>query len=237
MKKALICAALATLGIVSCKKDDDQVVIEQEVKDINEQNANDDKAIAKYLDEHYLDKLGRIMAFSTTSTDDDAFPKLSALNPKILPSGVVVISRDGAQPTPGTTIGESDIIRLMHTTTTLKSKVENNAVTYTEGMFVSTLQSTGVPQVDPQFYYVTPEVVKASGKPKSYFEIEGFQEGLKYFKSFDKPDSDSYNLQGVIIVPSRAAFARDDHYRYAQVSWRNQSFVFNFQVYKTTPRK
>ena len=76
----------------------------------------------------------------------------------------------------------------------------------------------------------------ASGKPRSYYEMEGFQEGVRKFMAFNIPDSNNYNLQGVIIVPSRAAFARDDHYPYQNINWRNRSFVFNFQVYKTSTR-
>ena len=229
-------AAALTLG--ACRKDDssDSTTI-VEPTDIAVQNSNDDAAILKYMDEHYLDAQGRIKAFSSTDTSDDNYKKLSQLNPQKLSSGVTVIVRDGAQPTTGTTIGSTDIIRLMYSANTFLSNTENNAVVYaSEYSFGNTLDGTGVPQVDPSFYYVKQSVMDASGKARSYYEIEGFQEGLKYFKSFDIPDSDGYNLQGVIIVPSRAAFARDSHYPYNSISWRNRNFIFNFQVYKTTPR-
>ena len=76
----------------------------------------------------------------------------------------------------------------------------------------------------------------ASGKSRSYYEMEGFQEGIRKFLAYNIPDSDNYNLQGVIIVPSRSAFARDNHYPYQNVNWRNRSFDFNFQVYKSSAR-
>lgn len=234
MKKALIYIFAASLALASCRKDEIQVTTIKEVDDIAVQNSNDDKAILKYMDEHYLDEKGKIQAIGTSTTQT----KLSALNPKILPSGVVVIIRPGAQPDPGTAIGTTDVIRLMGKNTAFLSTVTDNVVTYTgEKEFFSTVESTGVPLVDPQFYYVTDDVVKQSGFAKSYFEIEGFQEGLKYFQSFNKADSENYNMQGVILVPSRAAFARDSHFPYGGFSYRNNNFVFNFQVYKATPRK
>ncbi|MGZ5192746.1 MAG: hypothetical protein ACXWVV_02290, partial [Kaistella sp.] len=72
-------------------------------------------------------------------------------------------------------------------------------------------------------------------KLRSYYEIEGFQEAIKKFQAYDIPDDSNYNLQGVIIVPSRAAFARDAHFNYTGLAFRNRSFVFNFQIYKSTP--
>lgn len=238
MKKSLLILAAAAITFSSCRKDDntDTTTI-KEPENITEQNSNDDKAIAKYMDEHYLDAQGKVQAFSSTTTADDNYTKLSAMNPKTLSSGVIVIVREGAQPDPGTAIGETDVIRLMHKTSTFLSTTESGSVIYaSEIPFQSTVETTGVPQVDPPFYYTSPATITASGKTHAYYEIEGFQEGLKYFKSFSKPDSDNYNMQGVIIVPSRAAFARDEHYPYSSMSWRNRNFVFNFQVYKTTPR-
>lgn len=65
----------------------------------------------------------------------------------------------------------------------------------------------------------------------SYFEIEGFQEAIKLFKSFTNDVTANYNLQGLIIVPSRAAFAKDPHYNYVGASLNDYSFFFNFQLY------
>lgn len=238
MKKALIYIAVAAFTITSCRKDetDTETIIKDEVKDLATQNSNDDKAIAKYMDEHYLDALGRVVKFSTTDTSDDANKKLSELNVQKLASGVVVVIRDGAQPEPGTTIGTTDIISIMQRSYTYVAQ-ENNGIEYvSEIQFSNTIDGTGVPEVDPAYYYVKQSVLDASKKTKPYYEIEGFQEGLKYFKSFDLPNSANYNLQGVILVPSRAAFARDEHYPYGSMSYRNRTFVFNFQVYRTSPR-
>jgi hypothetical protein len=40
------------------------------------------------------------------------------------------------------------------------------------------------------------------------------------------------NLQGVIIVPSKAAFARNENY----YGLKNMTLVFNFQIYHTETR-
>ena len=105
-------------------------------------------------------------------------------------------------------------------------------------LFKNTMTGTGTQEVDPAYFYVKKSVLTnatvAQAKERSYYEIEGFQEAIKKFQAFDMPDDSNYNLQGVIIVPSRAAFARDVHFNYTGLAYRNRSFVFNFQIYKTT---
>ncbi|MDO5616680.1 MAG: hypothetical protein Q4G16_10850 [Cruoricaptor ignavus] len=236
MKKAFIYLATAVFFVSSCNRDNNTTARIQEVDNLTTQNTNDDAAIAKYLDEHYLDSQGKIVAFSSTSTDDDNNKKLSELNPQKLSSGVIVIKREDAQPTSGTAIGSTDVLRLMHKTTAFLSQ-DDDGIKYTsEISFANTIETTGVPEVDPSYYYVKNNILTSTGNARSYYEIEGLQEGMQHFESFDKADSENYNLQGVIIVPSRAAFARDTHYPYGGVSWRNRTFVFNFQVYKSSTR-
>lgn len=240
MKKGLIYLAAITISLTSCRQNNNMFgmppAAPREVADINLQNTNDDKAIEKYLNDHYLDATGKVTPFTSTITPDNSRIKLADLNPIKLPSGVIVIKREGAQPNPGTAINSTDVIRIMQRSSAFTSQ-ENNGIQYTaETGFINTVDGSGTPEVDPLYFFARPSVTTASGKPNSYYEIEGFKEGLAHFKSFDKADSENYNLQGVIIVPSRAAFARDDHYQYNGSNWRNRTFVFNFQVYKTTPR-
>lgn len=240
MKKILVPFLAITLALQSCKRDEDTTTTVQEVSDLAEQNSNDDKAIQKYLEEHYLDSQGLIKAFSTTDTSDDNQKKLSEMVTKTLPSGVVVIVREGAQPTDGKTIGETDVLRLMcKNITFLSQKNDKGEVVYTsQSNFVNTIDTSGTPEKDPYYYYVKKSALETAtveaAKNRSYYEIEGFQEGLKEFKAYNNlPDSEGYNLQGVIIVPSRAAYARDAHYL---SSYRNRNFVFNFQVYDSSAR-
>ncbi|MFP5303496.1 hypothetical protein R2R70_20170, partial [Cobetia sp. SIMBA_158] len=76
-----------------------------------------------------------------------------------------------------------------------------------------------------------------AAQQSSYYEIAGFKEALQKFSGFkDLPSEAPYNLQGVIIVPSKAAFARNAHYQYLGQTYRNKSFVFNFQIYGSRER-
>jgi len=241
MKKIFLYILAGSLCFSACKKDDD-VETYVEPEDIAVQNTYDDQSIDKFLDENYLDTQGNIKAFSATDTADDHQTKLSAMIPAPvkLPSGVVYIVRAGAQPSTGTTIGDKDITRtMMRAKTYLAANTDGN-VAFISGSDMTpynTIDVSGSPVIDPMFYYVKKSVLEADlTKTRSYYEIEGFQEGLRKFKAFSQADGSPYNLQGVIIVPSRAAFARDAHYNYSGYSFRNRSFVFNFQVYNTEAR-
>lgn len=238
MKKILLCLAVGALVFQSCKNDDETTV--EEVS-IDTQNSYDDQAILKYLDEHYLDERGKITAFDDEDDSDDNEVKLADMPGKVvLPSGVVYIVRADAQPNPGTTLGTTDILRLMNNSTTYVATKTDNVVSFTSGYTFTNSITSGNVEVDPSYYYIKQSVLDDAttdaAKQRSYYEIEGFQEAIKHFKAFDMPDSADYNLQGVIIVPSRAAFARDSHFNYTGYSFSNRSFIFNFQIYKTTPR-
>lgn len=235
MKKTFLFLALASIAITSCRKDDNEIVPEVSIET---QNSYDDQAAQKFLETHYLDAKGNIKDLEKTDTVN---VKLSKLNPVTLPSGVIYIVRPGAQPTPGKDIGATDILTMMSNTVTYVATNTDDVVSFNSAYpFKNTIGGTGTPEVDPAYYYVKESILAnaPAGEPKqhSYYEIEGFQEALKKFKAFDIPDDSNYNLQGVIIVPSRAAFARDNHFNYVGISFRNRSFVFNFQIYKTTPR-
>ncbi|MCS3529921.1 hypothetical protein [Chryseobacterium sp. JUb7] len=251
MKKIFLYILAGSLCFTACKKDDDDTSTYVEPEDITVQNSYDDQSIDKFLDANYLDAQGNIKAFSSTDTADDHQTKLSAMIPAPvkLPSGVVYIVRAGAQPedsTPpvtGTTIGNRDIVKMMlRSKTYLAANTDGNVAFISGSDFVNVIDGGGSPVLDPTYYYIADEnlLIKNAttdvAKTKGYYMIEGFNEALQKFKAFDLPNGANYNLQGVIIVPSRAAFARDPHYNYTGYSFRNRSFVFNFQVYKTEAR-
>lgn len=235
MKKIFLYLAMASVAFTSCRKDEN--VIEPEVS-IEIQNGYDDQAIVDYLNTHYLDSKGNV---KDLKENDTVNVKLTSLNPITLPSGVVYVVRPDAQPTNGTPIGSSDIIRLMSNTSTfVATEAESKVVFSSAYTFRNTIAGSGMPEVDPPYYFVKKEILNAAtndyAKQRSFYEIEGFREALQNFEAFDIPDESNYNLQGVIIVPSRAAFARDPHSSFGGgISLRNRSFVFNFQVYKSTP--
>ncbi len=237
MKKIFLFLAIASLAITSCRKDDEESTTEE--VSIETQNSYDDEAIKQFLNDNYFDARGNIVAFSSTVTTDDNEKPLAGYNPVTLPSGVVYISR--YTPTNGKAIASNDILRIMQRSNTYVAvKATDGKIKFdSQNLFRNTVDATGTPEVDPAYYYVKNSVLTSDtykDKTRSYFEIEGLQEGLKYFKSTEVPDSDNYNMQGVIIVPSRAAFARDDHFVYSSYAFRNRSFVFTFQIYKTDTR-
>lgn len=238
MKKIFLGIAVCALALNSCKKDDDEVA---EVVSIETQNTYDDLAADKFLQDHYLDAKGNIKAFDSDDESDDDYTKLADMGVVKLPSGVRYIIRDGAQPDPGTDFAANDILYLMSSTVTYVASKTDDVVSFgSASTFRNTITSTGVPEKDPAYYYIKNSVLENAttdaAKLRSYYEIEGFQEALHHFKAFNIDNSEDYNLQGVIIVPSRAAFARDSHYNYTGISLQDRSFVFNFQIYRSEAR-
>ncbi|WP_411811097.1 hypothetical protein ACLB9Y_13495 [Chryseobacterium scophthalmum] len=242
MKKIFLYILAGSLCFAACKKDD-EVETFVEPEDINVRNSYDQQAIQKFMDNNYLDTQGNIKAFTSDAADDNE-KKLSQLNPQTLPSGVIYIKRTGAQPedsTPpstGVTIGDSTQIRtMMRANYYLAKDTDGNVSFGGAGALLNTIDGSGSPVTDPMFYFVKKSVRTAAGQNSSYYEIAGLKEGLRYFKGFENlPDENPYNLQGVIIVPSKAAFARNPHYNYTGYSLQNYCFVFSFQIYKTNLR-
>lgn len=236
MKKRILFLALAFAALSSCR-DDEREEIAPEVN-IEVQNKYDDEAAQKFLQTHVFDAKGNLKDYDEKIADQ---VKLSDLNPVVLPSGTIYVVRPEAQPVAGTAIGDSDILRLMSKTVTYLATKTDDVVAFTSPfVFKNTIAGSGIPEVDPAYFYVEQAVldnaVNELAKKRSFYEIEGFKEAMKYFKAYNLPDESNYNLQGVIIVPSRAAFARDAHFNYSGVGFKDRSFIFNFQVYKSTPR-
>lgn len=241
MKKIFLFLAISSLAIISCRKDDNNTITDE--VSIETQNSYDDTAAQKFLQDYYFDAQGNIVAFDSSITTDDNETPLSDLNPIKLPSGVIYVSR--YVPANGKTIAATDKIRwMLKATTYVGIKDKDNVIQFSSAQtFRNTMTSTGTPEVDPAYFYVKTSVLNkyntdhSTTKTRDFFEIEGLKEALQNFKSSEILDSENYNLQGVIIVPSRAAFARDEHYPlYASYAFRNRSFVFNFHVYKTETR-
>jgi len=247
MKKIFLYILAGSLCFSACKKDD-EVETFVEPEDVAVRNSYDDQAIQKFMENNYLDAQGNIKAFSSTDASDDNEKKLSELSPVKLSSGVIYIVRNGAQPSPGVTLetnseasNATQIRLMMRANYYLASESDGNVSFGAAGTLLNTINGSGSPATDPPYYYVKKNVLDNAttdaAKQRNYYEIEGLQEGLKYFKGYaNKDDGDPYNLQGVIIVPSRAAFARDAHYNYTGFSLKNNCFVFNFEIYKANVR-
>ncbi len=241
MKKIIFGFAVCALALQSCKKDntDDAPVYTEPTIDV--QNQYDDQAISKFLDNSYFDAQGNIKTFSTTSTDDDNETKLSTYPKETLSNGTVIVKRPNAQPLQGKPIAATDSIRIMSTTTAYWATNEDNEVKFRYGfLFSNDIYGSGNPQVDPIYYYVTEKfMADHNNTNRNVYQIAGFHEALQHFKSCEIDDSVTPNLQGVIIVPSRAAFARNSYFQapsYPSASLRNRTMVFNFQVYRSITR-
>jgi len=239
MKKILLGIALSVVVLQGCKKDDD-VVDDTVVLTVEEQNSYDDAAALKFMEDNYFNSKGVITPFDSTKDTDDNYPKLSSYPHEKLPSGVIYITRTDAQPDPGKVVGSTDVINLFQVGKSyLSVKVDDKISFGSESTFANSVLSGDVIK-DPAYFYVKSSVLKKYNETysttygRNFYEIEGLQEGLKYFKSFDLTESADYNMQGVIIVPSRAAFARDANIY--GTSYNNRSFVFNFQLYNTKTR-
>ncbi|MCY0967589.1 hypothetical protein [Chryseobacterium wangxinyae] len=245
MKKIFLYILAGSLSFSACKKDDDDVATFIEPENIEARNTLDEQAIQKFMDNNYLDTQGNIKAFSSTDAADDNFKKLSQLSPVKLPSGVIYIKREGAQPNPGVAINTNSTVpetaslikTMIRGTYYRATDIDGNVALTSAGALINTIDAEASPTIDPRFYYVKKSILEnastEAAKQRSYYEIEGFQEGLKYFNGFQNlPNENLPNLQGVIIVPSKAAFARDANFYNLQ----NATFVFNFQIYHTETR-
>ncbi|KIC62055.1 hypothetical protein [Chryseobacterium taiwanense] len=243
MKKIFLYILAGGLCFSACKKDD-EVETFVEPTDINVRNSYDEQAIQKFMNENYLDSQGNIKAFSSTDAADDNEKKLSELSPQTLPSGVIYIVRNGAQPSPGAAIetnstatNATQIKTMIRANYYFATESDGNVSFASSGAILNTIDGNGSPFTDPTFYYVKKSMLDAAttdaAKQRKYYEIEGFQEGLKQFNGFENTANGApYNLQGVIIVPSKAAFARDSNYYGLQ----NACLIFNFQIYDAKVR-
>lgn len=231
MKKIFLYILAGSLCFSACKKDD-EVETFVEPENIEVRNSLDEQAIQKFMDNNYLDTQGNIKAFTADAADDN-YKKLSELSPQKLPSGVIYIKRDGAQPTLGKAIGDNSLIKTMMRGSYYRATdIDGNVALTSGGTLINTIDLEASPVTDPTFYYAKKSMI-TDARPRSYFEIEGLKEALKYFNGFENlPNESLPNLQGVIIIPSKAAFARDTNYYNLQ----NATFVFNFQIYHTETR-
>jgi len=240
MKKWGICLLVTGLFFGACKSDDDFNELPQD-----EQNQVDDLAILQYLEDHYFEpERGLIKKFDPEDESDDNYPNLKSLGVK-LGSGVWVVQRPGVTaegPIANNSTQDSILISLHSFSFVASNDVNAGQRAYQLGysVFESTINNQGTPKWDPSFYYrpITPEM-EDNNVNLSHIVIEGFTEGIKHFPSTQTSGADLYNFQGAIIVPSRAAFGRDFVYTSSGMdnrSFRDRSFVFNFELHKVVPR-
>lgn len=241
IKKFGISLLVFGIFMTACKSDDENRDLPQD-----EQNEVDDRAIVDYLEDHYFDsERGLIKKYDADDEEDDDYPSLMTTATKLL-SGVWVVRREGVDAEgPAITDNKTDSILISYNSVRFKASYDDlaeNEAAYEKysAAFTNTIFSTGTPAWDPAFYYtkITEEMAN-KGIDESYFVIEGFVEGLKHFKATQTNGSDLYNFQGAILIPSRQAYGRDLVYLNGSLdpsTYRDNSFMFNFEVHKVLQR-
>ncbi|WP_313374492.1 hypothetical protein [Chishuiella sp.] len=246
IKKFFVTLVTCSIFLISCNSDDDSTNKETKIP-IEERNALDDEAIEQLLNDYYFDSTtGKLTKFDTiTGNDDDAYPSLKSIakkddlgiwyaeNPNHVGTGESIVSSDS------TSIYLSyKASFFVATNSTDYSRKYGYVQSYVTS---STNTGDGSALKDPEFYYATLTSTEISnGVKRENIELKNFAEGLKHFKTTDRAITDLYNFQGVIILPSRLAFARNKYYTGSSLtensSYRDASFVINFELPKIQKR-
>jgi len=249
MRKLVHISLVAVLVVFSCKRDNNNDTPKgYPILDEQTQKEYDDSAIKEYLNSHYFDERGRVKAIPS---GDDSKEKLSN-HAKVLSSGVVYVIRPDAQPTNGIDVTDNKVLSMMlisHAARAVWLENKSSIGFIGDSNFANTINTGGDILRDPMWHYVKNKDIESEQErldknpnnkikiTRNFFEIEGFKEAIKKFKSFDNSPDENYNLQGLIIVPSRAAFGKEPHYIYTDKSLNDHTFFFNFQLYKAEDRK
>ncbi|WP_068598265.1 hypothetical protein ACF3NR_10065 [Vaginella massiliensis] len=251
---ALMASSLL-IGFTACKNDDDDKNEVESYVEVSqaERDALDDDAIQKFLSNHYFHPInGKITTKDTivgtnptTGINDDDYKTLDEFAQKDAKGVIYVLNPNATAEGRSVINNENDSI-LLHvearhfrpTQLSTKRYYFNSMLPY------STTVETNIPLKDPSFYYypLTQSLIDL-GYKKEYFELPNFVEGLKQFKSTERDPNDLYHMQGVIILPSRLAFARRKAFvgsgitDSGDIGYRDRSFIFSFELLKVTDRK
>lgn len=258
IKKFFVTFIASAAFLVSCNSDNNGIRIDAETKiPLAERNALDDKAINQYLEDYYFSpgdtingkviKSGVLTRFDTIKgNEDDNYPTVASLA-KQDPAGFWYAEspyQKGSET--GKTVKSIDESKITISFTaqyflaTNKTSLEDNPAQKIYGTLSSYTNPTynigdGSPVNDPSFYRFIPNSTQeGNGVRREHLELKNFAEGLKHFKSTNRSTEDIYNFQGVIILPSRLAFARNRYFTGSALSditaFRDASFIFNFEL-------
>ncbi|QAR31404.1 hypothetical protein EQP59_08640 [Ornithobacterium rhinotracheale] len=230
--KYIILCLVVFLAISSCKEDEDPFKLISQ----KERNQLDDEAIIIYLKENGFNEAGKAMPLSVLPKGTKSLYEMAkqdesgywyVVNPKVPANGASITSNT-----------KDEILLQYNLFSFTPQKIPNEKaekkydLKITPNMIESTINTTGVPMWDPSFYYIKP------GKdinPELY-EIPALINGLKHFKPTNR-EADAkpaVQFQGLIIVPSRLAFARKAN---QLVQGYDYSFILNFEIHQVKPRK
>lgn len=247
IKKFFVTLIACSAVLVGCNNDDDNGVNKETKIPIEERNALDDEAIQQYMEDFYFNSKGVLTKFDTIKgNEDDAYPTLKSLakqdnlgiwyaeNPNHKGTGKTIVSNDS------TSIYLSSISTYFVATNSTDYKRKYGSL----GQFYYSSINTGDGSAtqDPTFYYFTPTATEIkNGVKREHIELKNFVEGLKHFKTTERATTDLYNFQGVIILPSRLAYARNKYYVQSTgltefSAFRDATIVFNFELPKIEKR-
>ncbi|WP_413533910.1 hypothetical protein [Empedobacter brevis] len=252
IKKFFVTLIACSAVLVGCNNDDDNGVDKETKIPVEERNALDDEAIQQYMEDYYFNpKNGKLTKFDDIKdNEDDAYPALKtyakkdnlgiwyAENPHHKGTGETIVSNDSSkiylniQTTSFRATNNKDYKRKYGAIGVPINSAEWNSINFGDG---SSIQ-------DPTYYYFIPTATEIkNGVKRENIELKNFVEGLKHFKTTERSTNDLYNFQGVIILPSRLAYARNKYYISGQGLTENSSFrdltlVFNFELPKIEKR-
>lgn len=248
IKKFFVTLIACSAILVGCNNDDDNGVNKETKIPVEERNALDDEAIQQYMEDYYFNpKNGKLTKFDTIKgNEDDAYPTLKSLakqdnlgiwyaeNPNHKGTGETIVSNDS------TSIYLSSVTTYFVATNSTDYKRKYG---YLGQFYYSSINTgDGSATQDPTFYYFTPTATEIkNGVKREHIELKNFAEGLKHFKTTNRSTSDLYNFQGVIILPSRLAYARNKYYVQSTglteySTYRDATIVFNFELPKIEKR-
>ncbi len=224
MKLNWILPLFAILLFASCNKDDDNGPTELSIE---EQNIQDDGSIQTFLREYHFDDLGRVVKIEE---DDTAAVPLSDIAYEL--SNGVWYAKNNAVTAEGPKVTDIDHQKILlnydFRIFSSGKDEEGNYTVNSYSSFFNTINTTGIPTWKVPFYRATQEQIDANGA--SYYEMPGFRQAIIYFNSTEKNIEDPYVFQGVIILPSRASYGRENNYLGS--GFRNLVSVINFELYQ-----
>ncbi|WP_312921564.1 hypothetical protein [Empedobacter brevis] len=252
IKKFFVTLIACSAVLVGCNNDDDNGVNKETKIPVEERNALDDEAIQQYLEDFYFNpKNGKLTKFDTIKgNEDDAYPTLKSLakqdnlgiwyaeNPHHKGTGETIVSNDS------TKIFLNIEVKSFRATNSSDYKRKYGLINTLPFPWGSIDFGDGSALVDPFYYYSIPSETEAkNGVKREHVELKNFAEGLKHFKTTNRSETDLYNFQGIIILPSRLAYGRNRVYGGANAgisdqfeAYRDVSYIFNFELPKIEKR-
>ncbi|MXV38151.1 hypothetical protein GO491_05590 [Flavobacteriaceae bacterium Ap0902] len=238
MYRTVLMLLMVTMVFIGCSEDDDAPLTE-ELLPQDVRNTVDDEVMELILNDYYLNEQGKLTRFSDTDVSDDEEVPLRDLA-TYNPIGFWTVKRPDHSANGRRVVDvNTEKILLQYDMFTFMGRTNEarDSTFYSPpARFSSTINATGYPSWDPNFYYKPlSEAEIENNVERSWYEIEGFQEGIRLFNASNKEaDAQPFvDFQGLVIIPSRLAFGRE---RNAFGLRPDQSVIINFELYKVEDR-